>query len=178
MIHLIKPASKNDRMIGNLESPVVLVEYGDYECPHSAKSLDWLEQLQNEFGDNLCIAYRYFPLLDIHPHSVLACLASEVSGRNGHFWEMHRFLFQNYSNLYWENISEEADRLGIELFLEKMESESVLEKIYEDIESGIESGVTSTPTFFLNNIKIEGPISLEILRKNIKKVLRGEQLMA
>lgn len=178
MIHLIKPASKNDRLMGKLSSPAVLVEYGDYECPQSAKSVDWSQKLKEEFGDDLCIVFRYFPLLDIHPHAVLACLASEVAGRNGQFWPMHQFLFQNYTNLYWEKINDEAKRLGIDLFLEQMESESVLDKIYDDIESGVESGVTSTPTFFLNNIKIEGPISLEILRKNIQNVLRGELLRA
>jgi protein-disulfide isomerase len=48
-----------------------------------------------------------------------------------------------------------------------MVSEEIAKKIEDDISTGAKSGVNGTPTFFINNIRFDGPTQLEPLLKTI-----------
>jgi len=54
-----------------------LVEYGDFEC-RTASRLPIVEKLIETLGDQLCFAFRNFPLTQMHPH---AEHAAERGGR-------------------------------------------------------------------------------------------------
>lgn len=170
----------NDHIKGRLDSKIVLVEYGDYECVHTAKAYRWVNRLLNDFGANIVYIFRNFPLTEIHPHTTLAALAAEAAGRQNRFWEMHELLLKNFRYLSRENIIVMAKRIGINVnaFVLQMEEDSIIEKIETDMISGEESGVTSTPTFFINGMKVEGPLSLEILHHNILNLLNHHPLSA
>lgn len=169
-----------DHKAGQLDAPVILLEYGDYECPHSAKASLWIEQLLKEFRGNICYIYRHFPLVDIHPHSALGALSAEAAALKGKFWEMHQILFDNYFQLSTDTILAIAEKLKLnqEEFLHALDSDDLADRVSRDLLSGEESGVTSPPAFFLNGIRMEGPISLEILRSNIINLLNGKNMMA
>jgi protein-disulfide isomerase len=48
-----------------------------------------------------------------------------------------------------------------------MESEEIAKKVQDEITNGARSGVNGTPTFFINNIRFDGPSQLEPLLKDI-----------
>lgn len=170
MYLLQKAPSLTDHYLGNLHAPFKLVEYGDYECPHSSKARIWIHQLRKEFGDSLCFIYRHFPLIDIHPNSVFAAITSEAASTQGKFWRMHEALSRNYHQLSTSLIMKLAGSIGLDQdrYLLDIDRQDLAEKISEDMLTGEISGVTSTPAFFINGIRLEGPISLEILRSSIK----------
>lgn len=173
-------ANPADHLIGNLNSQVVLVEYGDFECSHSTKAYNWIEKIMKEYRGDLCYVFRHFPLMDIHPHSAMAAMATEVAHLEGKFWEMHKLLFTHNRSLSSEDIIKMAGHLNIheEKFLDGLDREELMDKVCQDIITGEEGGVTSTPAFFINNIKMEGPISFELLKQNISKALHGQSLSA
>lgn len=172
--------SKNDHKKGDLNAPVILVEYGDYECPHSTKASQWIPQLLHDFGNNICYIFRHFPLAHIHPQSALAAIAAEAAGLEGKFWEMHEALYRNHFMLSTDVIMSLAEELNLneDQFLQALDREDLVNHVCEDIISGEESGVFSTPAFFINGMKMEGPISLEILRNNIINSLSGRSMQA
>lgn len=180
MTILQSPPSFHDHRKGDLSAPLILVEYGDYECPHSTKASQWIPHLLNDFGNNLCYIYRHFPLAHIHPHSALAALAAEAADIEGKFWKMHEALFRNHLMISTDVIMSIAEELKIneDTFIQSLDREDLVDRICEDIISGEESGVSSTPAFFINGIRLEGPISYEILRDNMINSISGKSISA
>jgi len=93
------PITQNDHVRGPALAPITLVEYGDYECPHSAMAHPVVNQLQLHFKGQMRFAFRHFPLTEIHPHAEIAAESTEFAGAAGLFWEMHDALFENQPRL-------------------------------------------------------------------------------
>ena len=96
---LAVPVSERDHVLGPATAPVTLIEYGDYECPYCRAAQPILKQIKEIMGDDLRLAYRHFPLSQIHPHAYQAAEAAEAAGAQGRFWEMHDLLFANQDRL-------------------------------------------------------------------------------
>ena len=56
MSKLAVPVGANDHVLGDLKAPVVLVEYGDYQCPYCGQAAVVVQQAVREFGAKLCVA--------------------------------------------------------------------------------------------------------------------------
>ncbi|MDX1671993.1 MAG: thioredoxin domain-containing protein, partial [Balneolaceae bacterium] len=56
------------------EAKVVLVEYSDYQCPACGYFHPILESLKKEYGDDLKVIQRHFPL-NQHQYAALAARA-------------------------------------------------------------------------------------------------------
>ena len=167
------PPVKSDHFIGQLGSPVVLIEYGDFQCPHCAAAAPSLEQIVEEFNSSICYIYRHFPLREIHPMAEFAALASEAADQQGEFWGMHHLLFENQIELSPENILRFAHHLKLDLdeFKKDLKRPDLLERINEDFMGGIRSGVNGTPTLFMNVYRFDFPPRYEFLKPAIQQVL-------
>lgn len=153
----LKPAiSEKDHHLGNNKASIILVEYGDFECPHCKHAHGLIKKLLKQWGDTVHFVFRNFPLQEIHPYAYPSAIAAEAAGRQGKFWEMHDLIFENQHRLSGTFILKLAKQLDLNLakFTEDMESESIREKIDRDFESGIRSGVNGTPSFFLNGTPV------------------------
>jgi protein-disulfide isomerase len=157
------PASTPDRSQGALNAAVVLVMYGDYQCPKSASVYKLIKVIHQElsvsFGeDYLCFIFRHFPQIQIHPQSQRAAQAAETAAAQGQFWQMHDSLFDHHQELGNGYLIEYADRLGLDIsqFLKELSKQVHIDRINADIDSGIRSGVTDAPALFINNIRYTG----------------------
>jgi len=65
------PIPERDHIQGPVDAPVMLLEYGDYECPYCGEAYPVVKQLQKRLRDRLCFAFRNFPLVNSHPHAQL-----------------------------------------------------------------------------------------------------------
>jgi protein-disulfide isomerase len=74
-----------------------LIEYSDFQCPACGFYFPLLKKLEEEFGENIAIVYRHFPLSSVHPNAKFAAYAAEAAGKQGKFWEMHDLIFTNQS---------------------------------------------------------------------------------
>lgn len=142
---------------GSATSTVKLVEYSDFQCPACASYAPSLELLAAEFGSDLAIVYRHFPLRSIHPNAQLAAQAAEVAGAQGKFAAMAKLLFEKQSE--WseranptEQFTAYARALGLNLttFATDLNSAAVKDAVDEDFASAVRHGLGGTPTFFLN----------------------------
>lgn len=169
---LTVPVDENDHVQGPLDAPVVLVEYGDYECPHCRLVYYNIKELQELLGDKICYVYRHLPIRSSHPHAQLAAEAAEAAGAQGKFWEMHDMLY-GHEALDISHVMEYATSLGLDMtkFQDDLENHSFAEKIQDDFAGGIRSGVNGTPTFFLNGERYNGAWDLESLLELVEKPL-------
>ena len=139
-----------------VSSPVVLEEYGDYQCPPCGMLYPILEQIEHEYGDQVRVVFRHFPLTKIHKHAMMAAQAAEAARNQGKFWEMHERLYRNQNA--WKDLPDGrptfigyARELGlnVERFSREIDSPEVQQRISSDMQRGSGVGVTGTPTVFI-----------------------------
>lgn len=167
------PPSIHDHHIGTLHALVVIVEYGDFESPHCGVLSQVIEQLLSEFKSDICFVYRHFPLAQVHPHAMMAALASEAGDQQSEFWNMYSLIYQNYDRLSASLIEECAMELGLnrEKFVKDMKRQDLLERINKDISSGDKNGVQETPTLFINGQYYDGSPTYHPLREKIERII-------
>ncbi len=172
---LFVPPSVQDHIQGVLSASVVLVLYGDYECSQSANVYRLIkaaqQQLSPAFEENdVCLIFRHFPQIQIHPHSQRAAEAAEAAAMQGQFWQMHEMLFIHQQALKNGYLVEYANRLGLDLsrFLQDLSRRVYVDRIVADIQSGQQSGVEAAPALFIKGIRYRDRWTVEQLIAAIK----------
>jgi len=162
---LTLPIGKRDHIQGPINAPGKLLEYGDYECPYCGRSHGVVKAIQQSLGDDLCFAFRNFPLANMHPHAEPAAEAAEAAGAQGKFWEMHDLLYENQDALEDEDLARYAAELGLDVprLIREVETKAYSRRIREDFMGGVRSGVNGTPTFFINGVRHDGEYDFESL---------------
>ncbi len=163
---------------GDPKAPVVLEEFGDFECLPCSLLWPALIKLEADYGDRLVVVFREHPLR-IHRYAMDAARAAEAAGLQGKFWEMHDTLYRNratwvpaayvrpYLNDYARDLQLDVDR-----FKEDMDSPQVASRLAADWERGDSLGIDRTPVVFVNGVKIAPPEHNEKgLRAVIDKLL-------
>src|SRR5881394_1452925 len=149
---LAVPVSAVDHLTGSAHAPVTVVEYGDFECPNCKQAQSALKLLLERFDGRARLAFRNFPLQEVHPHALQAAEAAECAGGQGKFWPMHDLLFDNQAHLKPHQLRGYAERLQLDMgrYDLEMDDHVYLQRVREHVQSGRDSGVRGTPTFFLN----------------------------
>jgi Na+/H+ antiporter NhaA len=161
---------ERDHIRGPLDAPVILVEYGDLECPYCARAEPILRELLADFGEDLAFVFRHYPLPDVHPHAELAAEATEAAAAQGAFWEMHDLLFTNQDALEVPDLLRYAEDLGLDgqRFKADLKKSKHSRRVAEDAASGESSGVSGTPTFFINGQRHYGAYDLASLTAAVR----------
>jgi len=174
MASLKSPVTVEDHAQGNLEAPILLVEYGDYECPHCGHAHPIVKQIQKKFGKQLAFVFRNFPLNEIHPNAEAAAESAEFAGTHQRFWEMHDAIFENQENLAPELLIELAEtlKLSAEELERSLEAGTFTARVKKDFMSGVRSGVNGTPTFFINGVRHDGSFEFGELAQAVQSHLK------
>jgi protein-disulfide isomerase len=65
-IKLTMPVSESrDHIQGPPTAPVILLEYGDYECPYCAQAYIIIKEAQERLGSKLRFVFRNFPVTNL-----------------------------------------------------------------------------------------------------------------
>ena len=153
----IAPGADPPRVRGVGNSPVVIEEFGDFECPPCGLLHPLMKQLEQEYGSKLTVIFRNNPLTQIHKHAYDAARAAEAAGLQGKFWEMHDMLYEKQEEWnvapdprslfigYARTLSLDVDR-----FSRDMVGDIASARVALDLRRGKSLGVTGTPTLFVN----------------------------
>lgn len=175
LVNTPKPphVTADDWRLGPAEAPVVLMEYGDYQCGHCRELYRVIKQLIPLYGDKVQFVFRHFPLRHLHPLAELAAEAAEAAGAQGQFWEMHARLFEAGNALERERLIEYAGEIGldIEKFIADLDSHRFAEAVKEDFRGGTRNKIKFPPAFFVNYILFDGLPSEEAIRTRIDSLL-------
>jgi protein-disulfide isomerase len=163
-----------DHIRGSLNALVTLVEYGDYECPYCGAAYPIIEAVLDRLGDNICFAYRHFPMTTLHPHAETAAEAAEIAGEAGRFWPMHDRLFTNQDRLDLPHLVEHAAAVGLDVlkFQQELGRRKYRDRVREDFMSGVRSGVNRTPSFFINGVRYDGSWDRDSMLAVLTRVMR------
>ncbi len=155
---LVLPVSVRDHLRGSPAAPIVIVEYGDYECPNCVDGHRVMTAVQRSLGDRLCFVFRHFPLTSAHTLAQAAAECTEAAGSIGLFWEMHDAIFERRSPLSKALLFELGYAMGLDRSaLERdLTDGTFTARVQEDFMSGVRSGANGTPTFFVNDRRYDG----------------------
>lgn len=141
---------------------VTIVEYGDFECPACGAYYPLVEEARQKYGDDITFQFKHFPLVQIHKNAMAAHRAAEAADKQGKFWEMYNLLYSQQQS--WTTsgnaptiMEAYAQQLGLNLeqFKADVASSAVNDIINADVKSGQALGINSTPTFYINDKKID-----------------------
>ena len=120
-----------------------------------------LKSLEEAYPDDVRVAYRHFPLTEIHDKAQISAEASEAAGAQGKFWEMHDKLyaeFDNWSDLSVDEfrpmLSEFAEQIGLDVkqFDADLDSGKFKAKVQAAREFSVNIGLTGTPFMLVNEV--------------------------
>jgi len=158
---------------GDAKAPVTIVEWSDFQCPFCNRVGPTLAQIEEEYGDEVAIAFKHLPL-SIHPKARGAHIASEAAHRQGKFWEMHDKIFENQRDMNPESFVRYAGELGLDVdrFEKDVASAEVKAKVDADSAQASKLGVTGTPAFFINGRFLSGAQPFPSFKKIIDEELK------
>jgi len=153
-----------DQVYGKADSKVILIEYGDFQCPTCGTVHPIVKSLTEKYKGQVAFVFRNFPLPTIHPNARAAAAAVEAAGLQGKYWEMHNKIFESqtaWSSLsandrgsYFTNAAKELG-LNVDTFNADLAGANVTKKISFDQALGKKDKVSATPTVFLNGQTVE-----------------------
>jgi protein-disulfide isomerase len=170
-----------DHVFGSTQNKVILVEYGDIQCPACGSAHPQVKTISEQYKSQLTFVFRNFPLSSIHPNARAAAGAVEAAGLQGKYWEMQNLMYESQSE--WSNLTGSerdaqfvtyAKQLGLDeaKFNTDLVSESIKLKLAFDKALSNKVGIDSTPTFFLNGVKVDSDVIQDLQQS------KGDKLRA
>src|SRR5262245_25579675 len=178
---------RNVPFLGETTARLIIVEFGDYQCPRCSEHFNWtVEELLEEYVRNgkLKYVFRDFPLESIHPVALKAAEAAHCAGEQGKYWDMHDRCLRNQASIEPKPLPLHARMLGLDAprFEQCLESGKYIAAVRDSVVEGKKSGVRGTPSFFLGFseayeprfrplIYIEGAQTYSVFKDAIQKLL-------
>lgn len=150
---LVRPDS---HMTGNLNAPVTVVEFGDFECPACGREEPVVQQILAKYGKRIRFVFRQFPLIHTHLFSERMAEASECAAEQGKFWQGMHEIYSHQTDLTEEALKRDAAHIGLDpaRFDQCMAGGAEAARVKRDREDGQALGVNSTPTFFVGRTAV------------------------
>lgn len=176
----------SDYVRGSQGAPVIIYEFGDFQCPSCGYWFKTQEQqiitklIQTNQAKLVWKDFAYYG-----PDSTSAAEATYAAGEQGKFWAFHDLLYSNQGtpNSGWAdiaNLRRFAQSLGLNMtqFNESISSGKFLPVIQQNYKLGQALGMQGTPTFFLVGptgkvVKIEGGQPVSVFENEVSSLLKG-----
>src|SRR5271165_3233531 len=147
---------KVDHILGPIDAPITLVEYGSYACPYCRAANERISKVRDELGDRLRYVFRHKPLAG-NPLARPAAELVELADSPERFWDAHVKLMTRSGTLTEEDLQVVARDLGAEDAISEDAALGARARVEADEASSRASGVRITPTFFINSRRYDGP---------------------
>ncbi|WP_421792441.1 thioredoxin domain-containing protein [Hyphobacterium sp.] len=154
---------EGDMAVGNLDAPIVMVEYASVSCPHCRS---WYQEVwpmvQDEFISSGEMRFIYREMLTGQPQlAAIGFMIADCAADDQYFNALH-LLFETQTQVFELVQNQESPapvyyQVGNALGLSQedvdacLANESVQNAVLARHQQSIEDGATGTPAFFINN---------------------------
>lgn len=170
-LHSVIEADENtgglaENIDGDPDAPVLLFEYGDYQCTACAPMNPYVNELIEEYDGKVAVVFRAY-IMSYHDNGVAAASAANAAAMQGYWKEYKDILYETQNDWYYaegderqqmfEQYFEQAtDGKGdLAQFREDMGSKAVAQKIKFDAAMSERVGLEWTPSFYLDGELID-----------------------
>lgn len=172
---------------GNKDSPVIMLEFSDYQCPFCGRVQPTISRLINDYKDRVAFGYRHFPL-SFHEDADEAAIATECAREQDKFLELHLLLFSRQKAQASADLKKYAREIKVrfpEKFDKCLDNEKFRGLVKQDISDGSKLGITGTPGFLVGTFNpktgeikgevLSGAQPYNVFKKTLDKYLSRQQ---
>lgn len=153
MVEKISPLSEKDHLWGNINAPLKIIVFTDFECPFCKEFHNTIHQTLLEFGDEVVVAYRHFPIPALHQYAQKEAEASECVAEIGGEERFRQYVDKIFETTKSNDgldplmLPKLAVGLGIneKKFNECLSSGKYAEKVSNQSEEAVNVGAQGTP---------------------------------
>lgn len=158
---------------GPADSPVTLVMFTDFGNPAYGSTGVVLQGLVDLYPDRLRIVFKH-SLPANQPERLLPHEAARAAGEQGQFWQMHDLLLANQTRQSRDDLIAMATQLHLDVsrFTADLDNGRYRAAIEADRQQADALGIRNQPTWFLNGVRIKGPVALIDLQRRIDGILK------
>lgn len=165
--------------MGDVDAPVVIVEYSDFQCPFCGRFARETEPLLvEEYVDKGLVRFEWRDFPYLGPESTLGAHAGRAAAAQGKFWAFHDAMYAdqlppNSGRLTEEYVVAVAREVGLDVqrFRRDLASEEIARAVQADFAEGQSIGVTGTPAFLVNGRPVMGAQPVGVFRELIDQAL-------
>jgi protein-disulfide isomerase len=146
-----------NQQLGPDDALVTIVVFSDFECPFCAREAPVLASLHANYGNDVRIVFRHFPVL-FHPDSMIAAEAGAAAAAQGKFWQFHDQVFAHFGHLTRQDLEAFAQAAGLDLarFRAALDDRRYHDAVVAEGAAAQALGVDGTPTMFINGQPVVG----------------------
>ena len=173
-------------ILGDINAPLTLVEFGDYQCTFCKKFFDETEKsILMNYVETGKVKVLFKDFIVVNEDSVNAASAAHCANDQKMFWQYHSTLYNNWDGegTGWassEQLHQFASTLGLDMneFSECMSQSKWKDMVLASHADGRTLGVDATPTFFIideNNeaLKIIGAQRYDVFQEVFDSLLEN-----
>ncbi|PIR43645.1 disulfide bond formation protein DsbA [candidate division WWE3 bacterium CG10_big_fil_rev_8_21_14_0_10_32_10] len=170
-----KVSVDNDPVLGDVNAPITIIEFSDYECPFCKRHhTDTYPQLKSEYIDKgiVKLVFRDLPLSFHDPIATKEAIAANCAREQGDdetYFQFHDEVFNktssNGAGIAGEGLYDIASALGLNRSQLKscIDSEKYKDEVESDLTDATNAGANGTPSFFIGKSTASGEIDGELL---------------
>jgi protein-disulfide isomerase len=151
-----KSLSSSGHRMGPTNAPVVITEFGDFQCGFCRTTASDLEALKVKYGPGLAVVYRNYPLRR-HEFAHQAAEMAECASAQVPFEHVYHMLFADQDSLGVREPDWFATQMGVRdttRFAACMSEHAGASAIQRDLVAARSIGVDRTPTILVNDLRI------------------------
>ncbi|MBJ7518503.1 MAG: thioredoxin domain-containing protein [Solirubrobacteraceae bacterium] len=161
-------------------SGVTFTEFLDFECEACAAAYPSIEELRRQYAGRVTFNIRYFPI-ESHQNARNAALAVEAAAQQGKLEEMYQRMYETQASWGEQQSSKAALfrdfakdlKLNMREYDAAVADPETAARVERDAQAGQQLGVQGTPSFFINEEKIE-PLSFDDLREQLDAAIAAQ----
>jgi protein-disulfide isomerase len=162
---LVAPTAYDGITAGKMGAETVIVEFGCFTCPYTAKAEPAVQQILRKYNDSVLYVFKPFPLPN-HNNSYDAARAVLCANLQGKQWGLRDEIFRQQEvcstdgSIAIRTLAQDSglDMTAFDACFENNETGAELERY---IQQGKDAHIYATPTFFVNGKAVVGPKTLE-----------------
>lgn len=159
------------------EAKIKMVIFSDFECPACKMLSEQMTMIISKYGNNVDISYYFYPLDNncnpamerpLHQWACKAAYAS-VCMPSSDFYQVHEIIFKNQEKFSEGFIDQYIKENKLESCVNSPKTKDTVSKL---IAAATPFNVSSTPTFLLNGVKIDGVLPFDQLSILFDEILK------
>ena len=186
-VDVLKMRDNPTKLVGgatNEQADVVIVEFGDFQCPFCKKLWTGMEEYLDTTDRSIRLHFAHYPLNaacnpdinDLHPFACQAAVAAVCSAKQEKFWKFGDVVFENQESLERGDLVDYAKESGLDVdaFETCLDDPKSMGQVRWDIGMGNKADLSGTPTFFINGYSVAGAFPPAILDELIRQILEHD----
>lgn len=177
-VDLARREANDPRAVGDVDAPVVLIEYEDFRCPFCAVHARETQPQLQKYVDDGTLRIEFHDLAIFGEQSNRAAAASRAAADQDKFWEFYDAVYadspeRGHANLTDEVLMGYARQIGVkdlDRFETVMNSDTTAAAVAKDAQAAYGIGASSTPLFLVNDEPIVGAQPVEVFVEKIERL--------